>query len=475
MATPVVQGTPVSSPYGGETTGLSTGPGVAGTGTEQHEPKKTGCKDPLFAILFYVNVAAIIAVCSIYGKDALNSPNNSTFDYEQLAYGALVFGAASLVFSMGGLLFLMQYPAFMIKCGLIFVVIMSLVSAIYIFISPGGSLKYFWGALAILCFLGTCCYARYAWSRIPFAAINMVTAATAIKANLGVAFFAIFFGILQIVWTVLWTVAYMGVFDITYNCQGNQCTVNYGYLFLLFLSFFFGQQVLQYSVHVIVAGTVGTWWVAPDESGFCSRGVCTSFIRAVTTSFGSICMGSLLVAVIRALKALAQSARSNDDGGFLVCIAECILGCLANCLEYFNKWAYIYVGIYGDSYVESAKAVMQLFADRGWDAVVADDLVGNAITLTALVSGFVIGAVGVGYAAANDQFNELTGNNLYVAFTVGLFAGVSICSILLGTIASGVNTVIVMFAEAPAEFEQNHPELSQEMRSKWLEFYPGLL
>lgn len=477
MSTPVVvQGTPVAPPPTNEDYGSGGGAGVSyggATETEQ-QPKKTGCKDPLFALLFYVNVIAILVVCVTAGQAAFNSASNAS-SYEQFAYAALVFGGASLVFSFGGLLFLLQYPGFMIKCGLLFTVVTALFWMIYVFVMPGGTGKWIYGAFAAIFFLITLCYVRAVWSRIPFAAINMKTAATAIKANIGVAFCAIFFAFLQVVWLVLWSIASIGVYDSTYSCNNGVCDINYGYLFLLFISLFFTQQVLQACVHVTVAGTVGTWWVAPNESGCCSRGVCTSFIRTVTTSFGSICFGSLLVALLQALRALAYSARENGDAGFLACIAECIIGCLAGMLEYFNKWAYIYVGIYGDSYIASGKAVMQLFADRGWEAIIADDLVNNAILLTCIVSGLIIGAIGVGYGAANSEFQQLTGgsDNWWAAFSIGLLAGLTICSILLSTVASGVNTVIVMFAEAPAEFQQNHQELSQEMREKWMEFYPG--
>lgn len=35
---------------------------------------------------------------------------------------------------------------------------------------------------------------------------------------------------------------------------------------------------------------------------------------------------------------LANVARNNDDGnGIMLCIAECILACLASLMEYFNK------------------------------------------------------------------------------------------------------------------------------------------
>ena len=78
------------------------------------------------------------------------------------------------------------------------------------------------------------------------------------------------------------------------------------------------------------------------------------------------------MAILQALKALANAARANDDGGIGACIAECILGCLAAILEYFNKWAFIYVGVYGYGYMDAGKNVFTLFRDRGWEAVIAD-------------------------------------------------------------------------------------------------------
>ena len=84
---------------------------------------------------------------------------------------------------------------------------------------------------------------------------------------------------------------------------------------------------------------VGNWWFEPSEAAHCcSSAVNNSFLRAMTTSFGSICFGSLLVAILDALRLLAHTARNMDDGGIGVCIAECILDCLARLLEYFNKW-----------------------------------------------------------------------------------------------------------------------------------------
>ena len=152
----------------------------------------------------------------------------------------------------------MTCPAFMIKAGLIFSVFMALAWTVYAFLVLG-SITF--GVLGALFFMLTLWYVRYVWSRIPFAAINMVTGATAIKANLGVTIFAIFFTVLSVGWLVLWSIAYAGVYDSTIICdeETGTCAPNYGTLFGLFLSLFFTQQVLNSCVHVTVAGTVGTW------------------------------------------------------------------------------------------------------------------------------------------------------------------------------------------------------------------------
>jgi len=42
----------------------------------------------------------------------------------------------------------------------------------------------------------------------------------------------------------------------------------------------------------------------------------------------------------------------------------------------------------------------------------------------------------------------------------------------MSVVGSAVNTVIVCFAEAPNEFQRNHPELSEEMRATWRQAWP---
>ena len=138
---------------------------------------------------------------------------------------------------------------------------------------------------------------------------------------------------------------------------------------------------------------------------------------ATTTSFGSICFGSLIVALIQALRQLANQARQNGDAGALACVAECILGCIQGIVEYFNKWAYIYVGLYGYSYIEAGKNVFTLFKNRGWDAIIADDLIGNVLFLVSIVVGILSGVVAIILERSSGVLdNSAGGNATLVAF-----------------------------------------------------------
>ena len=62
--------------------------------------------------------------------------------------------------------------------------------------------------------------------------------------------------------------------------------------------------------------------------------------RAVTTSLGSNCYGSLLIALIQTLKAIAEQARrdhsDNPVMAILFCCLQCILSLIEDIMEYFN-------------------------------------------------------------------------------------------------------------------------------------------
>lgn len=94
------------------------------------------------------------------------------------------------------------------------------------------------------------------------------------------------------------------------------------------------------------------------------------------------------------------------------------MACLASILEYFNKWAFVYVGLYGYSYLEAGRNVISLFQNRGWEAIIADDLVGNTMFLVSVIVGGLSGCVGLVVQATSNFFDnaDMAGNDAAVAF-----------------------------------------------------------
>jgi Plasma-membrane choline transporter len=253
----VVQGTPV--PQNQAFTGVADHPAPAASQHQSHDANgnredkvESSCNDPIFAVLFYIALFSIVGVASTYGVDALNNSNNtdttnsSDFNYQGYVTVTVIITILSFLGAGCGMSLLFCIPQFLIKTALIFTVVLAGVWCAVAFITG----NFIGGIIGAIFFAITVCYAFAVWSRIPFATANLVTACTAIRANLGVAIYAYIFALFAGLWAICWSVAFAGVFDSTYSCTTvNGMTVcsdpSYGILFVLFLAFFFVQQVIQ--------------------------------------------------------------------------------------------------------------------------------------------------------------------------------------------------------------------------------------
>lgn len=79
--------------------------------------------------------------------------------------------------------------------------------------------------------------------------------------------------------------------------------------------------------------------------------------------------------------------------------------------------------------MEAGKNVITLFKNRGWEAIIADNLVGNTLFLMSVMVGGITGVVGIVIDLANSSFfAEAPGNPRLVAFLyVHLVIYVSTC------------------------------------------------
>lgn len=336
------------------------------------------------------------------------------------------------------------------------------------------------------------CYAKAVWHRIPYAASNLRSAIAAVKANMGVALVAFSSIPASVAWLFTWTLAIGGTFtrDFMYtelqttdqfdtesgsSTQTEKAISGVGIVvtFAYILSLHWTNQVIKGVVRTTIAGVIGTWWFTPLEaSSFCSSAVRDSLARSLTYSFGSICFGSLIVAIIETLRAWLNGASRNRNG-IVRLLAQCLLLWVERIMEYFNKWAFVYVGLYGYSYLEAGKSVMGLFRERGWTAIIADNLVNRVLALACLAIGLIVALI----AVIAGLLTEVTGGWmgwLAVAAWIGFIVGFILSGIMMGVLSGAVDSIIVCYAEAPTEFKENHPDLHREMEDTWTAAWPDL-
>ena len=453
------------------------------------ERQEYQCRDAPFAILFLAHLAVILYFTFAWGlpaaiagtKDADESYNHDD-DFEDVEFSGMlallaVSSAAGMVALVAALSFMIQFASHLVQISLISSIVMSLMFAVAFLLK--GFL--FLSILYFLSFAIATCYSIAVWRRIPFSAANLSTALTAVKSNIGITILAFGMMLVLVIWSVLWTLSYYGIYmHATQGCTDDQCREDKNPLagivgFMFLLSFYWTSEVIKNILHVTTAGVVATFWHVPEEANSCcSPAISDSLKRSMVTSFGSICFGSLLMAIVRVLRYLVhQARRSNNRNTLLLCVLECLVACLENVIEYTTKWAYIYVALYGCDFLESGRRCFQLFRDRGWTMIINDNLVYRVLILMSIVVGGLTGCIGMLIASSTSWVDDFEDSKYILAFWLPFIVGLAMANIVFGVVASATDTVIVCFAESPNDFERNYPELSRNMLSAWNQIYPS--
>ena len=116
--------------------------------------------------------------------------------------------------------------------------------------------------------------------------------------------------------------------------------------------------------------------------------------------------------------------------------------------------------------------MLTLFQSRGWTTIITDNLSQGVLGLVSVAVGLITGLISFLIAHSTGMvFGDELGASA-TGFFIGFITGAVLTSTLLTLVSSAVNTVIVCYAEAPREFEENHPKLSQDMHAAWRQAWP---
>ena len=379
-------------------------------------------RDKGFAIAFIAHLIAFVAIGMYYGLSSspLSGSDESFSFYENesnLPLRTLIIGGfATAYFATYTIIacIIQRFATIAVTVSLYGSLAMNtLIALAFIILVPSIIVI----AIAIGFIAFNVWYVRQLMVFIPFAAANLKLASQAVSANSGMYLISFLFGLIGFVWLGFWsyTSSALGLFDESDASDGDSY---YGdgdmemgiKAFLLLLSLYWTLNVLGNITQTTTAGVTGTWCFDKDSASCsCSSAVVQSLYRSCTYSLGSICFGSLLNAFVTAVRVMAQQAendaRNSEQGGaaLLYCCLTCILSLLEDIIEYFNQWAFIFVGIWGLDYLESGKRVLELFEARGVTSIISNGLANyvltNTVIFASLISGLFGYIVGQGMAA----------------------------------------------------------------------------
>jgi hypothetical protein len=318
---------------------------LIGNGGTAGEKQPNQYRDSWAAALFVSHLVAVLYLAVMWGIPALNLEDTSygatdEVHFAGFFYLCLAASLAALLVAATALSIMTRFAEQLVQISLLFSIGCNALILLF-FLTQ----HFWWGAVLSTVFVAWgLWYARAVWNRIPFAAANLKTAVTALQLNGGIMVVAAATVLVVNLFSVFWMLAWLGVYARSATCKYGECTSHMSSLTVtsFLLSYYWTAAVGKNVLHATVSGVVGTWWFAPNEAcSFCSNAITDSWMRASTYSLGSICLGSLLTAVLQVAYHLVDNARRQSRGNeILLCVAECLVAMLERIVAYFNKWAY---------------------------------------------------------------------------------------------------------------------------------------
>ncbi|KZF25440.1 DUF580-domain-containing protein [Xylona heveae TC161] len=311
--------------------------------------------------------------------------------------------------------------------------------------------------------------------RIPFSVVMLQTSIDVARKHGHVFLVSLIGGVVSIAFAAWFSATLVGVYVKYMPGNNPACTEGAGNcssakvigltVFITFAGYWITEWIKN-TMHTTVAGVYGSWYFCAGKPGGMPKGSTRgAFRRATTYSFGSISLGSLLVALINMLRQAAsiaqrqEAAEGNIVGSILFCILGCFIGILDWAVQFLNRYAFSYIALYGKAYIPAAKDTWGLIKNRGIDALINDCLIGPVLTMGSAFVAYLCSFLAYLYLdftkPAYNQDNKYTPVVMAFAFLIGLQS----CNIFMTPISSGVDTIFVAAAWDPQVLMRDHPDL----------------
>ena len=329
----------------------------------------------------------------------------------------------------------------------------------------GIKVAWYWGLLFALSFV---LWGFLYWSMIPF--IPFLAELLVAVAGLVMQYpSTIILNFVSVVLQFAWIMLYSYVSLLLQSRYGRGGVI--GLTTYMLLSFFWTLQMLKNLVHTTNCGVFATWYFMNHTNAMPERPMMGALKRTFTTSFGSVAFGSLIVAIIQTLKALANFRMNNSNGqggdcaNIVMCvlagIAHCILSCLESIAMYINHYAFVIVATYGQSYIEAGKTALDMFMRTGFINLLNDNMLNRLEFAVCLLNSLIIMFCSSGFTLWMGLSTQ------YMGLVAGctFFSAFLITSLIMQTLESAAATIYVCFAQDSAALARTNPVLYERITS----------
>jgi hypothetical protein len=383
-----------------------------------------GARDIIWAVVFIVHLIGMI-VLAVYGIGLLvaDNENNNTMQSEnplaqtnlgtkhlaQLGAVVAICAVTGFLLAMLWLWLMRTWPKQLIIATMVIQGALWILLSVYMFV-VGAIVG---GVIGLIGALITFCFWFFNRHRIPFAAAILATVATVTRRYPGTVGAAVVAIIVQMIWSTLWAFTSLSsAYYVTSSAAGYAL-----YVFFLF-SYYWTSEIVRNSGHTTISGTFATWYF--QVTNMPSNPTLKSAKRALTTSFGSICLGSLhrRPHPDGARHPALAGARGRGDNIALVrsssCLIDCLLGCIEGLVPLLQQVRLQRtLAIYGTELlpVVRAKTLGVSSARTASQAIINDSFIGPTLAIGALLGALVNFGVGALVGIAISGRRRPTGDD----------------------------------------------------------------
>jgi len=221
--------------------------------------------------------------------------------------------------------------------------------------------------------------------------------------------------------------------------------------FHAFMLIWIGMLLMEMVVHNIGA-TIAMWYFHRNDDNFNypDSPAMTTLTWGFGSGFGSLCMASFILTVVRIIvEMINQAERNARESGGAAQFVMCILACIANYLEYWiqfiTKLSVITVAITNQQFWTSCKQTMGILFRNYLDGVVIDRFAKMTLQFFAMFVALVMAVLGYFLAAAvlPDEFDQGLWKLLIAIFVcIIVFC---VLMLLSGTVLIIINTLYMTY------------------------------